>query len=420
MLPSNAFIKPSVMLCAIILFSMVFVTVGCQSPGETNPLPQAIGTSPSPSPSPSSNQPGGSPNGSSSARPGSPSPSPVVDKEQVSVVKLAAVGDVLIHSSIYKDAKTKDGYDFKPMFEPIKRYIEAADLAMANQESMPGGEEIGLSDYPQFNSPYEIADALKDTGFDIVNLANNHTLDRGEQAITNAIQHMNSLGIVYTGAHVSVDDQVRIRTVEKKGIVFAFLAYTYGTNGIPVPKGKEYLVNLIELPKLKQDIEEARKQADVVVVNLHFGQEYVLLPNEEQKQVAHAAAEAGADIIIGHHPHVLQPMEWIETASSRKVFAVYSLGNFIAAQEGNRERTGGILQLEVVKTVKGREARIEVRQPAFIPTWITMTNWRGYHIVPLQEALESQLAQADTYRKEIQSHLNRWMPELQFPDIIRQ
>jgi len=299
------------------------------------------------------------------------------------------------------------------MFEPIKRYIEEADIALANQESVLGGEEIGLSDYPRFNSPYEVGDALKAIGFDLVNMANNHTLDRGEQAVTNAIHHLNELGLPYTGAYASAEDRSRLRRIEKNGISFAFLSYTYGTNGIPVPAGKDYLVNLIDLPTMKRDIAEARGQADVVVVQLHFGQEYVLMPNDAQKQIAHAAAEDGADIIIGHHPHVLQPAEWIETSDGRKSFVVYSLGNFIAAQEENRQRTGGIIQLEVDKVVKGDKSSIELRNPSFIPTWISMTNWREYTIKPLWEAGESQLPHADSYEKEIAVHMKQWLPDLQ-------
>jgi poly-gamma-glutamate synthesis protein (capsule biosynthesis protein) len=345
-----------------------------------------------------------------------PGPESAAGGERVYTATLAAVGDVLIHSSIYKDARTKDGYDFTPIFSNVKRYIEDADLAVANQESMIGGEELGLSDYPRFNSPYEVGDALKDAGFDIVNLANNHTLDRGAEAVTNAIRHWRELGIIYTGAHLSEEDRRSMRIVDKNGISFAFLSYTYGTNGIPVPPDKPYLVNLIDLPAVADDIAQARRLADVVVVNAHFGQEYAAMPNEQQKQFARTAAEAGADIVIGHHPHVLQPAEWIETASGRRTFVAYSLGNFIAAQEGVRKRTGGILRLEVEKKVVGRESRIEIRRPSFIPTWVSMKNWRQFRIVPLSEAEDALLPDAKAYVEEIKNHMSRWMPELAFPE----
>ncbi|MNH95751.1 Capsule biosynthesis protein CapA [compost metagenome] len=377
----------------LLLLTMLLLVTGCGLGNQTSPH-EASGT-------PAATQ--------------SPKPSTTPPKEQVMKVSLAAVGDVLIHSSIFKDAKTKDGYNFQPMFDPVKSFIEQADIAMANQESMIGGEQLGLSDFPRFNGPYEVGDALKATGFDIVNLANNHTLDRGEAAITNTIQHFRKLGIAYTGAYLSVEDQQEIRVMQKNGISFAFLSYTYGTNGLPVPKGKPYLVNLIDIPTVTADITKARKLAEVVVVNVHFGQEYVNMPNTSQKKFTQAAAEAGADIIIGHHPHVLQPIEWITTSSGRKTFVAYSLGNFIAAQEGDLKRTGGIVQLEVQKTVRGNESQIQLINPSFIPTWIKMTNWRQYQIVPLWEAPANQLANAKASYEKTKLHMSQWMPELQFP-----
>lgn len=382
----------------VLLFTLFIGMTGCSWLKEEAPKPQAQPEETIKPPQPTVE----------------PSPSqPQRDEVQTYEASLAAVGDVLIHSSVYKDAKTEDGYDFKGMFERVKPYIESADLAMANQESMLGGVELGLSDYPRFNGPAEVGDALKDAGFDIINLANNHTLDRGEEAVTNTIRHLDKLGLIYTGSYLSAEDQKRLRTVEKNGITFAFVSYTFGTNGIPVPAGKPYLVNLIEEEKIKSEISEARAQADVVVMNVHFGQEYVNMPNREQKDVAKMAAEAGADIIIGHHPHVLQPMEWIETSRGNKTLIIYSLGNFLAAQEGNRNRTGGILQMQVVKTVKQGSVTIQVQKPAFIPTWINMTNWRKYKIVPLWEAPANQVSNAGTYLPEIAKHMKQWMPELQ-------
>jgi poly-gamma-glutamate synthesis protein (capsule biosynthesis protein) len=344
-----------------------------------------------------------------------PAPEPERPEPVIQTATFAAIGDILIHSSIYKDAKTESGYDFVPMFAKVRSYIESADLALANQETMIGGAEIGLSDYPTFNSPYEVGDALKEIGIDVVSLANNHTLDRGEKAIVNALAHWNKLEIPYVGAYLSEEDRNTPRIVTKNGISFAFLAYTYGTNGIPVPKGKPYLVELIDPDKVKQDIERVRKLADVVVVSVHFGQEYADLPNEAQKRFARGAAEAGADMIIGHHPHVLQPVEWMETGDGRKSFVIYSLGNFIAGQEGERKRTGGILSLEIVKTSIGGESRIELRNPAFVPTWISMKNWRNYSVVPLWDAPKDQLAKPEAYFETIRAHMSRWMPELAFP-----
>src|SRR5690606_16862438 len=184
-------------------------------------------------------------------------------------------------------------FHFDDMFQAVKPYLEKPDITFANQESMIGGKELGLSTYPTFNSPFEIGDTLKRVGVDVVSMANNHTLDRGEKAILNAIQHWNKIGMLYVGAYASEEDKAKIRTIEKNGITFSFLAYTYGTNGIPVPKDKPYLVNLIDKEKIEADIQQAKELSDVVVVSLHFGNEYERMPNESQKELAQFIADAG-------------------------------------------------------------------------------------------------------------------------------
>src|SRR5690554_4409338 len=272
-----------------------------------------------------------------------------INREEVFTATIAAVDDILIHESLNKDAYRDGVYDFKPMFENVKPYLQQADIAFANQETMLGGVELGLSGYPRFNSPLEVGDALVDAGIDVVSIANNHTLDVGEQAILNAIDYYDSTGTVYTGAYKSFEDQETIRTIERNNIVFSFLAYTYGTNGIPVPTGKEYLVNLIEEERMVEEIKKAKEISDVVVLSLHFGNEYELFPNARQKELAEMFTDAGANIILGHHPHVLQPMERVITENGNEAFVAYSLGNFISGQVGIEREIGGILQLEIIK-----------------------------------------------------------------------
>ncbi|GIP31483.1 hypothetical protein J2TS4_06930 [Paenibacillus sp. J2TS4] len=343
------------------------------------------------------------------AAPSPPSPEP---EETVTTVRFAAVGDVLIHSSLYKDAKTEDGYQFGPMFELVKPFISRADFAMANQESMIGGEAIGLSDYPQFNSPFEIGTTLKEVGFEAVTIANNHTLDRGPQAILNAIGHWDSIGMIYTGAYRSKEDRETLRIVEKNGISMALLGYTYGTNGIPVPEGMDYLVSLIDPEQIVSDIEKASRLADVTVLQLHFGTEYERMPNKQQKELAHQLAEAGADLIIGHHSHVLQPCEWIEREDGQRTFVIYSLGNFLSGQEGVYKEIGGILGLTIEKRVQGEQRTVTLLEPALLPTWTHKKNWRNYKILPLDQVTEQQLPGVAGYRQEIADHMTRWMPEL--------
>jgi poly-gamma-glutamate capsule biosynthesis protein CapA/YwtB (metallophosphatase superfamily) len=331
-------------------------------------------------------------------------PTKVDDK--TSTASLSAIGDVLIHDRVYNPAHIGNGkYNFVPHLKQVKPYIGEADITVANQESMIGGTEIGLSSYPSFNSPHEVGDVLKNSGVDIVTLANNHTLDRGEDAIQSAIAHWNKIGMHYTGSYVSSEDQMKIRTIEKKGIIFSFLAYTYGTNGIKIPDGKQYLVNLIDENKIKKDISTAKGISDVVVVSLHFGKEYQRLPNEEQVQLANQLAQTGADIIIGHHPHVLQPMEWIKRDDGRRTLVAYSLGNFFSGQTEDYKDIGGIMKIKVEKIVKNDETIITLKEPSFIPTFVDSK----YYVTPL-----AKIKGKESIYKEIRSHMRKWMPELKF------
>ncbi|MFD1019146.1 CapA family protein [Thalassobacillus hwangdonensis] len=342
----------------------------------------------------------------------------ISEKEQIITkqrITLSAIGDMLIHDGVYHDAQTANGYDFKPMLELVKPYLEETTLSIANQETMIGGAEIGLSSYPSFNSPYEVGDALKDAGVDIVSIANNHTLDRGEKAIQNAIAHWNAIDMVYTGAYQSDQDSEQLRIVEKEGMRVAFLSYTYGTNGIPVPAGKDYLVNLIDPVKMKADIAEAEEQADVTVVSMHFGAEYQRLPNESQKELAQVIADAGGDVVIGHHPHVLQPMEMLKGKNGNETFVVYSLGNFLSSQNELYRRLGGILQIEIEKVSGPVDEVVSIKNPKFIPTFVYYERHRNYKVVPMHQLEPGMLANGEKLHEEIKQHMSQWMPELKFP-----
>ena len=321
---------------------------------------------------------------------------------------LVGIGDILIHGIVYKDVKVGDSYNFKPLLADVKPYIEGADISFANQETMIGGKEMGLSTYPTFNSPTEVGDALKDAGIDIVSMANNHTLDRGEKAIKNAIQHWNHIGMLYTGSYLNEEDKGSIRTLKANGITFSFLAYTYGTNGIPIPDGKDFLVNLINLEAMKNDITKAKSLSDAVVVSVHFGNEYQREPNDPQKQLVKELANAGANIILGHHPHVLQPTEWVERDDGQKTFVIYSLGNFLSGQKGIYKEVGGILRLDVEKRINGSGVEIEVKNPSFLPTIVRKTAVSKYTVVPLKNVYNKD----SSVYTDITHHMTQHMPDL--------
>lgn len=320
---------------------------------------------------------------------------------------LSAVGDILIHSRVYNAGKTSDGYDFGPMLKKVKPYLEQSDITVANSESIIGGSGIGLSSYPSFNSPFEVGDALKDVGVDVVAMANNHTLDRGIPAIENAINYWDQIEMERTGSYLSEEERNQITLMTVNDIIFSFLSYTYGTNGIPTPAGKEYLVNRIDKDLIKADLQRANEQSEVVVLNLHFGDEYQPLPNESQIDLAHFAAENGADIILGHHPHVLQPPAWIETADGRQVFVIYSLGNFWSGQKEIPSQIGTIFTIDVEKKVGPDSTEIRIQNPSFTNTFVKNKNHSWYEIDLLKNVHPG-------LNEEVKSHLSTWVSDLEF------
>lgn len=310
------------------------------------------------------------------------------NKNYRTVATVAGIGDILIHDWVYNDAKTADGYDFNPMFENVHEILQKPDFLIANQESMPGGEELGISSYPLFNSPYEIVDALMNAGVDMVTTANNHMLDRREQGILNSIAYYEKVGLPYTGTFKSPEDKEKIRVMNVNGIKIAVLAYSYGTNGIPIPKGKDYLVSLIDVEQIIKDINRAKEQSDFVLLAMHWGDEYRRYPNQTQKNLAKQLIEAGADIIFGHHPHVLQPIEWIEKPDGKKGFVIYSLGNFLSGQIWDYKDIGGMIELTLEKRVENNETFSDIIDVQFYPTFSSSIRFKTYRVYPLDVANE--------------------------------
>lgn len=327
-----------------------------------------------------------------------------VKKENITVepaeyrLDMIMVGDALIHDKIYNDAKTGNTYDFKKMISLIKPITSKYDVAYYNQETILGGKGIGLSAYPMFNSPYEVGDAMIDAGFNLVSLATNHTMDRGTKAIQNSRKYWDSKkDVLAVGSYTSQASRDEVHIVKKNNITYTMLNYTYGTNGINVPK--KYLVNVWPVkgsnPKtdtayqnykkqVKKDIEKVRGKVDVVMVAMHWGIEYTYTPNSYQKDMAAYLSSLGVDIIIGTHPHVVQPIEWIGDT-----LVIYSLGNFISAHEiinqGNRVGLMASVQIIKKKNENG-EYDITITNPTnqLIYTYYT-SNYKNIKVIPFSQ-----------------------------------
>ena len=227
-------------------------------------------------------------------------------------IHMAATGDIMCHLTNVKNAyssTTKD-YDFTNVFKNIAKYTQNADITVGNLETTFAGAARGYNGYPTFNTPEVMGKNLKDIGFDVVCTANNHSLDKGYSGLESTLNFLDEYGLGHYGTARSAEEQDTILIKDVNGIKIAFLAYTYGTNGIPVPKDKPYSVNLIDKNLIKEHIALAKEQnVDVICVNMHWGAEYKLTPNSTQKDLADFLFKNGVDIILGSHPHVLEPME---------------------------------------------------------------------------------------------------------------
>ena len=286
-----------------------------------------------------------------------------IDTKVESKTNLVMVGDALIHGIVYETAHryaNYNGYDFKPMLKYTKELIKDYDLKYYNQETILGGEELGLSTYPEFNSPYEVGDAFIDAGFNLVSLATNHTMDNyyrtGGKTITNSINYWNKHKdeILARGSYTSFEDRDEVVIKEVKGIKYGFLSYTTYTNGLIVPTGKEYLVNVYDKDLIKKEIENYRSKVDLLMVAMHWGEEYMTYPVESQKNIAKYLSSLGVDIIIGCHPHVIEPIEYIGDT-----LVIYSLGNFVSSQVGVERLTGLMASVDIKKTEYHGKTSIE-------------------------------------------------------------
>lgn len=274
---------------------------------------------------------------------------------------MAAIGDIMCHNTQYNDAYNKDtgAYDFSYVFDDISLYTKTADICVGNLETTFAGEDVGYSGYPTFNTPDSLAYELKDIGVDVLSTAGNHALDKGFNGLSRTIDVLNDADIAHTGTYKTEEEQNTILTKYVKGIKIAFVNFTYGTNGIKIPSGKEFCVNLIDNDLITKQLDLAKSQnPDIIVACMHWGNEYKTTPNDTQKELSTFLFQNGVDIILGTHPHVLEPMEkqtvTLEDGTTKDGFVIYSLGNFISGQTAENTKTSIILNLTITKHTDGK------------------------------------------------------------------
>ncbi len=287
--------------------------------------------------------------------------------EQKVTITLTAAGDCLMHNTqIWSGLQENGSYRFPTFFADVEDLIKQGDYSSANFEAPMAGAALGYSGYPLFNSPDAAAEAFKDAGFDLIITANNHILDKGFNGAVRTMQVLHEQGLDTAGTYLSKEDRDKFLIKEIRGVKVGYLAYSYSTNGMPVPAEHPYFFNFLDQEQILADIKALRPQVDVMVLVLHWGVEYSPEPTEEQKDLARQFLAAGIDMILGSHPHVIQPMEVIKINGQDK-FVIYSMGNFISHQNGLERNSGVVLKVKFSKDIaSGKTVLSEV---AYTPTY---------------------------------------------------
>ncbi len=346
-----------------------------------------------------------------------------IEEPKISNIRLLAAGDIMFHLPQFKsayDTKTQT-YDFKHNFKHIKNYVKEADIAIGNFETVTR-EGIGYSGYPRFNTPKESLSAIKDAGFDIMSTANNHCLDQGKKGLTDTIDNIKANNMKNIGTYKHKEDN-KILIEEIDGIKLGFLSYTYGLNGLDATLTREelsFMVNLIDENRIESDLKKARVQdLDLIIVSIHWGNEYQREPSAYQIELGEKMIEWGADIILGSHPHVIQKSQIINKDGEDK-FIIYSLGNFLSNQRGETignsyTEDGLMIEFEIEKDFSDENTIIKGIR--YLPTWVRRYkegNKLYYEILPIGEILEGnmQYGEYDVIKERIKKSYEYTMEKM--------
>lgn len=343
-------------------------------PGSGGPESPAGSTTPS--------EDGGSPAASASEDP----------KPPIRRFTIAATGDILSHSPVYERALLNGGdhYDFAPMFRKVKPLLSRADIAICHLETPLSPNDQNLSSYPVFNVPHELADAIKGARYDYCSTASNHSYDQGPGGVKATLKVLDRAGVQHNGTARSLHEADRPQLIRVNGVTVGLLSYTYGLNGFQLPPGQAWLVDVIDVRSILREARAARSAgAEFVILSLHWGSEYQATPNAQQLALGKRLLRSPAiDLILGHHAHVVQPIERV-----RKEYLVYGMGNFLSNQSiacCPEETTDGVI---VNLEVKGRGDRFRVDRVTYTPTWVEIG---PFVVTPVGNALKGHSVTAET------------------------
>ena len=315
------------------------------------------------------------------------------DPPKTITIRLTAVGDNLLHDSVSYTAQRDDGsFDYSVLYSNLAPMLQSSDIAFINQEVMLTGQ---VSPYPSIAAMGECAAALKSAGFDVVNLATNHTLDKGISGLEASLSNLHAQNFdAVTGAFRTEEEAAQQIILERQGVRFGFLAYTYGINGKGLSQEDAWRVALIEEETLRTEVSALRKNCDYLVVSMHWGQEYKDAQNAQQEKLAALLAELGTDLVIGTHPHVIQPAVWYDRPDGGRMYCAYSLGNFISNQRRWATMLGGMLDLTLEFEEDGTLK--QVTDAGIVPTVThyetTSAGSRGHRVYLLEDYTEALAA----------------------------
>jgi poly-gamma-glutamate synthesis protein (capsule biosynthesis protein) len=333
---------------------------------------------------------------------------PTAEEKTVNkTINIVAVGDNLLHMPVINSGKKDDGsYDFSHLFEKLQPRFKHADISVIGQETIFAGEAEGYSGYPMFNSPSDMGKTLVKEGFDVVLHASNHVLDKWSKGIENTLSFWSSYPeITVLGINKSEEEKQKVDIIEAKGAKIALLNYTYGTNGLVLPDDKSYLINYIDEDKIEKDVLFAENYADFTIAFMHWGTEYQSLPDDMQQKLCKKMCDWGVDLIIGSHPHVIQPVEWYHSDNGNEMLVYYSLGNYVSRQLEARNLLGGIADIDL----KFNGERVYIHDYSFVPI-ITHydKNYKNFYVYTLKEYTNDLATNHGVSLKDGPVSLERW------------
>lgn len=344
------------------------------------------------------------------------------EKNDSETVTILATGDILMHNTVIASGQQSEGYNYDHLFAPVADITRDADYSIINLESALAGPETGYTGYPTFNSPDSITTAIKNAGFDLVTTANNHILDRGYKGALRTMEVLHQAGLDTTGTYATQEEKDQYLIKNIRGVKVGFLCYGYDTNGIPLPQDKPYFYNLLDKDQISTDIAAMRPQVDVLVLLLHWGVEYSPYPADQQVKLANLFFAQGADVILGGHPHVIEPAKIVEIGGKKK-FVIYSMGNSIGHQRGVERNSGVIVKLGFTKDFNSGITSLSSFD--YTPTFSHFYRQDGklmFRVVPVEQTIQaikegkdpyldsSSLALLESVLADCQKQLGQTMP----------